>query len=295
MKVKTQVTMVALGVVGVIGLSTLFGSFYTVEQGERGIVTRFGAVSSVEQPGLHYKWPFVESSHFLNVRTNTSRWELNTYSSDQQPAKLVVSINWHINEHAVEETYNNYKTEEAVEQRVVGPRAAKVVKDVFGQYTAKDSIQQRVRLGAQIEDAARKAFGSDLTVESIQVENIDFSAAYENAVEARMLAEVEVAKLQQREASETVAARITVIQAKARADSGLAQQEAEAKGVLVKAQAQASATRLAGEAEAAAIKAKGEALSKNPSLVELTKAERWNGALPTTMLPNSAVPFIEAK
>lgn len=291
MKVKTQVTMVALGV---IGLSTLFGSFYTVEQGERGIVTRFGAVASVEQPGLHFKLPYIETSHYLNVRTNTSRWELAAYSSDQQPAKLGVSISWHINEHAVEDIFNNYKTEEAVEQRVVGPRFAKAVKDVFGQYTAKDAIQKRMLLGTQIEEAARKAFGADLTVESLQVENIDYSQAYENAVEARMLAEVEVAKLKQREASEEVAARITVIQAKAQADSTLAMQKATAEGVLVNAHAKAEATQLQGEAEAAAIKAKGDALSKNPSLVALTKAERWDGVLPKTMLPNASVPFIDA-
>jgi hypothetical protein len=27
--------------------------------------------------------------------------------------------------------------------------------------------------------------------------------------------------------------------------------------------------------------------------MKLTKAERWNGVLPTTMVPGSAVPFIE--
>jgi hypothetical protein len=29
--------------------------------------------------------------------------------------------------------------------------------------------------------------------------------------------------------------------------------------------------------------------------VELTKAERWNGVLPTTVLPNGALPFIDIK
>lgn len=78
-------------------------------------------------------------------------------------------------------------------------------------------------------------------------------------------------------------ARIRVVEAKARADSQLAEAEANAQAV-----------RLQGEAEADAIRMKAEALASNPSLVELTKAERWDGVLPTTMLPNSAVPFIEA-
>jgi hypothetical protein len=34
-------------------------------------------------------------------------------------------------------------------------------------------------------------------------------------------------------------------------------------------------------------------LATNVNLVELTKAEKWNGQLPTTMLPNSTIPFME--
>jgi len=49
-----------------------------------------------------------------------------------------------------------------------------------------------------------------------------------------------------------------------------------------------------GEAEASAIKARAEALAQNQNLIELTKAERWDGKLPTTMIPGSAVPFISA-
>jgi hypothetical protein len=52
---------------------------------------------------------------------------------------------------------------------------------------------------------------------------------------------------------------------------------------------------LQGDAEAHAINARGKALRDNPSLVELVQAEKWNGVLPTTMVPGSAVPFINVK
>lgn len=44
--------------------------------------------------------------------------------------------------------------------------------------------------------------------------------------------------------------------------------------------------------DAAAIKAKSDALASSPNLVELTKAEKWNGALPTTMVPDATLPFM---
>ena len=97
-----------------------------------------------------------------------------------------------------------------------------------------------------------------------------------------MLAEVEVQKVRQNAEREKVTAEITVIQAQAEADAQLARATAEAE-----------ATRIRGDAEAAAIKAKSEALKDNAGLIALTQAERWNGALPTTMIPGSTVPFMD--
>lgn len=55
----------------------------------------------------------------------------------------------------------------------------------------------------------------------------------------------------------------------------------------------AESIRLKGEAEATAINAKGKALRDNPALVALIQAERWNGQLPTTMVPGATVPFMD--
>jgi len=47
-----------------------------------------------------------------------------------------------------------------------------------------------------------------------------------------------------------------------------------------------------GEAEARAIAAKARAFLDNPGYTHLIAVERWNGVLPHTMLPGSALPFI---
>jgi len=62
--------------------------------------------------------------------------------------------------------------------------------------------------------------------------------------------------------------------------------------VRAEALARAEAIKLRGDAEAQAIQARGDALRKNPSLVELVQAERWDGKLPVTMLPGGAVPML---
>lgn len=48
-------------------------------------------------------------------------------------------------------------------------------------------------------------------------------------------------------------------------------------------------------AAGAALRAKGEALWDNPALVQLRATELWDGKLPTTFVPGSAVPFVAVK
>ena len=82
--------------------------------------------------------------------------------------------------------------------------------------------------------------------------------------------------------------------AKADADIVRANAAGTADARLAIAKADADAIRLLGNAEADAIRAKAEALSGNPALIELIKAEQWKGVLPTHMIPNTAIPFISA-
>ena len=80
--------------------------------------------------------------------------------------------------------------------------------------------------------------------------------------------------------------------AKAAADSSVAKAKAAAEATLLNAKADADATRMRGDAEASAIKARGGALGDNPQIVALTQAEKWDGRLPSQMIPNSAIPFL---
>ena len=96
-----------------------------------------------------------------------------------------------------------------------------------------------------------------------------------------MRAEVEVQKVLQNEKRMAVEANMKRIQAKGEADAKILAAEADAKAI-----------QLRGEAEARAMEAKSAAMAKNPAYVHLLQAERWNGSLPTTMLPNNALPII---
>jgi len=190
-------------------------------------------------------------------------------------------VNYRVPAEEVVSVYENYGGVEQLRSRLLDRQIMDESKNVFGRFNAATAIQDRSRLVAEIQDAVQAAVLGPIIIESVQIENIDFSDAYEQSIEQRMLAEVEVERVRQNAERERVQAEIAVIQAEAAADARVAQATAEAQAI-----------RMQGEAEADAIQARGDALRENPELINLVQAERWNGQLPTTMLPNGTVPFM---
>lgn len=284
-----------------------FGSFYTIDQGERGVILHNGLAVSTAEPGLHFKIPFFESVVKVPVTQQVTYWtcvagtqcsaeeraEMQAYSQDQQPAAMRVTVSWHVPASDALKLYSEYGNLDNLEGRLIARHAPQDVKTVFGKYTAVSVIQNRAQFNADVQKEVEAGMDGPVQIDSVQVENIDFSDAYEKSVEARMTAQVEVQKLEQQRQQQEVQAKITVINAQAAADAQLAEATAKAKAVQVAGDAQATAIKAIGEAEASALRAKGDALRDNPNIIELTKAEKWSGNLPTTMVPGSAVPFIE--
>jgi regulator of protease activity HflC (stomatin/prohibitin superfamily) len=272
-------------IVGIIGLSSIFGSFYSIDQGQRGVLLRNREIVRIVEPGLHWKIPFIDSVGEFSVQTHVVRFDnMQTQSRDQQPTELTVSVNYQLVASEVDAVYAEYGSEDGLVSRLLSPRVQAQTKNVFGRFNAVTAVQERERLNTEIQEAIQAAVGGPVLIESVQLENIGFSEAYKNSIEQRMLAEVEVEKVRQNLEREQVEADIVRTRAQATADATVAQATAEAEAI-----------RIRGLAEAEAINARGTALRDNPDLVELVQAEKWNGVLPTTMLPSQTLPIIRAQ
>jgi regulator of protease activity HflC (stomatin/prohibitin superfamily) len=285
MNIGRIASLALMGIAALVGLTIILGSWYTIDQTQRGVLLRNGAFRAVVQPGLHFKLPWFDSVVKIDMQTHTyTEQKMESYSADQQPAHLRVSVTIAVSHDRVKEVYEYFGGSlDAAINRTIFPHVRQEVKVVFGQFTAARAIQERGQLNERAAAALRASVG-DATVFniiSVQIEDIGFSSGYIKSVEDRMQAEVEVQRLRQNLERERVQAQIKVTQAQAIADATLAQAKAEA-----------AATQLRGEAEALAIRARGEALGSNPALVSLVQAERWDGRLPTTMVPGAATPML---
>ncbi|MDP4530395.1 prohibitin family protein [Alkalimonas delamerensis] len=274
----------AAAALGILILLFAVGSFYTVDEGERGVVIRYGSLINVAEPGLHFKLPVIDSVRKISVQEQVELYRnMEAYSNDQQPAVMNLSVRYQIDSSRVDEVYRNFGTRQALIDRQVTRIVLEEAKTVLGQFNAATSIRERGRLNLEMAQAVQRSVTGPVIILGVQVEDVSFSAAYEESVEQRMLAEVAVERERQNLERERVEADIVRTRAAAEADRVRAQAQAEADSI-----------RLRGNAEAEAIRERAAALANNPLLVELVKAERWDGKLPTTMLPNATVPFIEA-
>ncbi|OWT77078.1 MULTISPECIES: prohibitin family protein [unclassified Achromobacter] len=285
-KGKSLPLLAGLVVVVLLVLVAITGSWYQVDQGERAVVLRNGRLVDVAEPGLHLKVPVIDTTVNVSVRDHTSTFDkVESYSADQQPADIRISVTYRVPDARVGDLYSQYGSLDNLQNRVLMPRTYDQIKKVFGRFTAVSAIQDRAKLGVDVTSSIREALRDEpVTIVGVQLEDISFSKTYVQSIEQRMLAQVQIETTRQQKETATINAEIQVVQAQAEADAKRAGYKAEADGITLR-----------GEAEAKAIEARAKALAANTNLVQLNAVDKWDGKLPTTQLPGAALPFIGVK
>ena len=84
LKIKATLTLVVIAALFV--MMSLLGAFYTVDEGERAVVKRYGEVVDVTGPGLHFKTPFITDVETVSVQSTKRSYgsdsSLQAYSKD---------------------------------------------------------------------------------------------------------------------------------------------------------------------------------------------------------------------
>ncbi len=269
-------------VIAALVVIVIWMSYTPIDEGEVGVKLRWGQAVDTLSPGFNIVIPFMESVVILPTRTQKFTFPdlLNAYSKDIQAADNKVSVNYNIDGKKAIEVYSRYG--QNFLETIIRPNINKRFKEVFGRYEAAEIVNQRQKLGEEIEESVRKNMPDGLIIEGVQIENIQFSKTYEDAREQAASAEAAVKTARQQLEQKKVDAERVVVQA-----------TADATARVTAAKAEADAIRLRGEAEASALQAKAAALRDNPGYVALTAAEKWDGKLPTTFVPGSAMPFVQ--
>lgn len=253
----------------------------TVPTGYTGIVTTFGRVEPYTfEAGFHIKSPFQKVIKMDN-RTQKAVETLQAFSSDIQQVDISIAVNYSIDQATAERLYKTVGQE--YYEKILYPRLLENTKSVFSKYTAEMLVAYREQLSGEITQLVVEDVNEyGITVSSISVQDIDFTDAFTNAVEAKQVAQqnkltAETEQAQLTMQAEQEAARLII---KANADAEQAKIAAQAELEVTKIQADAA--EYAGLKEAAKNKAVSESLT--PELIKYYYILQWNGQLPTTVL-----------
>lgn len=275
MKTAKKMMMVA-------GACALAAGCGQIDSGEAGFFTEWGEVTSRQclAEGLHFYPAPGKDLVVYDIRNKIVKVKTPVFTKDVQGMEVEMSVTYNLVRDKVIDLHKS--TGKDYESILIVPSVLGATKDALGKMEAGDIVASREKATAGISDEITKrlmAHGINVTL--VNLTNIDYSEAFEKAVEEKQVALQQSQKEKNNTARLREVAEQQVVKAEADAKAKVLESEAEAKAILVKA-----------EAEAKSIEMRNKALAQSRALIEYETVKTWDGKLPVQMLGGAPVPFL---
>lgn len=186
----------------IVGLSTilllivLFGFWFTVGAGEIGVVTRFGEVQRVAESGFNFKFPFIDSVTMMETRIQKEEVNSSAVTKDLQDVDAALALNYSIDKETALKLYKevgvNYK------DNIINPVLHESFKAGTAQYTAEGLITNRSEAKEKILGVVKNRLeGYGIVIADLNITNLNFSDAFNKAIEEKAVAQQQVEKAKQ--------------------------------------------------------------------------------------------------
>ncbi len=240
-------------VIALLGLICVPFSIYTVDTGEVAVVKFLGQANNVREAGTYFDFWLTNTIQKYDSKTQTIQITTATYSSDAQTMDIQMTVQYKIMTDKAIKIAEQYGSLDALQSRIESVAIEKA-KATLSAYKAMNIIADRASMSPLVEEAIKKAIDDKfyVNIQTVAMTNIDFSDAFEKAVEDKMIAEQQ--QLKANYENETKIAK-----AKAEAEAKIVQAEAEAKS--------------------------NDLLEKSltEKILRQLYIEKWDGKLPTTV------------
>lgn len=236
---------------GLAGVFLAFNTIGIIKPGEIGIIIRTGQVNRIVDSGLMLKIPFLEKRITMITRIQKESIQSSAVTHDLQDVNAELVINYSINKESALELYKNVGTE--YKDNIIIPVLHESFKAGSAKYSAEGIISDRSKVKQEILDVIKDRLDDyGILVSDLNIVNLEFSEAFNQAIEEKAIAQQQVEKAKQ--------------------DLEKAKVEAERK--VTEAQAEAEAQRL-------------QQSTLTDLMIKKMYIEKWNGQLPTTTTGNS--------
>jgi regulator of protease activity HflC (stomatin/prohibitin superfamily) len=170
-------------------------------------------------------------------------------TADQQSLIIKVNVQYLLDPSKAMEIYKLVKDQKYLNEVIIPPFVQEAVKASTTKFTAAELLNKRDLVKLEVETALSGRLNEYYSkVVSVNLENIDWSDAYDKAIESKVIAQQEAEKAKQTLEKAKIDSEIQITQARA---------------------------------EAEATKIRGEAIKQNPETLERAKIDKWDGVLPT--------------
>lgn len=292
---------IACAVAGAVLLGLIPSSFHTVETGTLAVVKEFGVIKKTENPGVYFDFWLTTDYEIYDAKVQQVEIEEDAYTLDAQSMRISMVVQFQIRQENVEDIAVNYGGLDKLTNRIQSV-AIERTKATLSSYQAEKLIEERKTISPTVESVISEAIGDKyyVTFKSAVLTDINFSEAFEQAVEAKMMAQQEKLQAQyenekRKEQADTALyvaqqeAKAIVANAQAEADSQVAIAEAEARSILLKS---VEIARMLGYTVTETVNAEGDKeytivfdeTHTGADIAEYLKyieyIAKWNGVLP---------------
>jgi prohibitin 2 len=276
-------TKIAVGLASFALLIVVSSSWVTIGQGHVGIVfnkARGGVLPTQLSQGWHFKIPLVEriTEYPVSLRTYSNIGQGEGTDSTNglvtlptmggQHIDQQMSVTYHVAPDKAFNVFNQFKGEniEFIEETFLRRQIQSVATSVTGKYDLMDILGPKK---AEIQNKIQTELKTQVESYGFIIDQVNLGyakppAAIEEALQNNMKAEQEADQ----------------------AKYALQKAEMDAKSKIAEAEGTAKSNALVRQ------QLSPEFLKFKALEVQLKYADKWNGALPTQMVPGSAVPFI---
>ena len=199
-ELKKVAKIVSWVLVGILTITLLIGSWYTLDEDEYGLVRTFGQVSVVEKPGLNFKVPFFQNVKKISKASNqfSIGYDIETDESIYRESFMITSDYNFVNVDFYFEYFINdpiaymYAAEQP--EMIVKNLAQSYIRDTVGTHTVdevlttgKNEIQSTIKelLTTRLEQENIGITITNAVIQDAEVPTSEVAQAFKNVEDAK--------------------------------------------------------------------------------------------------------------
>ena len=192
MKMSSRVKfgIIGLGILAIITLIML--SIKIIPTGFVGVKSQFGKVQDTTlQEGLNFKLIGIEKIELIDCKTKKIEVTSESSTKDMQTVNVTIAVNYNVEKDSAAKLYKEVGTD--FENIIISPAILESVKSVMAQYTAEELITKRAEVSAMTHEILfNKIHTRGFAITEFNITNIDFSEAFNTAIEDKAVKHQEV-------------------------------------------------------------------------------------------------------